>query len=110
MLRRNWLRMYFSTVRWGGLKAVYTLSLRNHTKFVCIKYHTFVFRSCNNDTKFVKQSLVIPNRAEPVAAKRKSRFIGELKIEDCRLNICGGRSPRRRRYNPYEPEASLSPF
>jgi hypothetical protein len=28
-------------------------------------------------------------------------------IEDCKLNICGCRSPRRRRCNPYEPEASL---
>jgi hypothetical protein len=27
----------------------------------------------------------------PVGAKRKSRFIGELKIEDCKLNICGCR-------------------
>jgi len=26
------------------------------------------------------------------------------------LNICGCRSPRRRRYNPYEPEASLCHF
>ena len=26
--------------------------------------------------------------------------------QDCRLNICGCRSPRRRRYKPYEPEAS----
>jgi hypothetical protein len=29
-----------------------------------------------------------PNPDEPVAARRKSRFIGELKIEDCKLNIC----------------------
>jgi hypothetical protein len=29
----------------------------------------------------------MPNPDEPVAAKRKSRFIGELKIEDCKLNI-----------------------
>ena len=34
----------------------------------------------------------------------------ELKIEDCKLNIYGCRSPRRRRYNPYEPEASLRAF
>jgi hypothetical protein len=33
-----------------------------------------------------------PNPDEPVGAKRKSRFIGELKIEDCKLNICGCRS------------------
>jgi hypothetical protein len=32
------------------------------------------------------------NLDEPVGAKRKSRFIGELKIEDCKLNICGCRS------------------
>ena len=32
-----------------------------------------------------------PNPDEPVGAKRKSRFIGELKIEDCKLNICGCR-------------------
>ena len=34
----------------------------------------------------------------------------ELKIKDCKLNIYGCRSPRRRCYNPYEPEASLRPF
>jgi len=32
-----------------------------------------------------------PNPDEPVGAKRKSRVIGELKIEDCKLNICGGK-------------------
>jgi hypothetical protein len=34
-----------------------------------------------------------PNPDEPVGAKRKSRFIGELKIEDCKLNI-GGKNER----------------
>jgi len=32
-----------------------------------------------------------PNPDEPVEAKQKSRFIGELKIEDCKLNIYGCR-------------------
>ena len=37
-------------------------------------------------------------------------YESELKIEDCKLKICGCRSPRRRRYNLSEPEASLRPF
>ncbi|MGB9440021.1 MAG: hypothetical protein WCB15_18880, partial [Desulfobacterales bacterium] len=35
--------------------------------------------------------LMLPNLVEPVAVIRKSRFIGEFKIEDCKLNICGCR-------------------
>ena len=30
--------------------------------------------------------------------------------DDCRLTNCGCRSPRRRRYSPYEPEALLCSF
>ena len=51
-----------------------------------------------------------PNPGKPVVANHQSRFIGKLKIEDYKLDIFGCPSPRRRRYNPYEPEASLRPF
>ena len=39
----------------------------------------------------LKIVLMLPNPDEPVVVKRKPRFIGELKIEDCKLNICGCR-------------------
>ena len=42
---------------------------------------------------------------KPVGTMPKSLFIGELDIDELWY-----RSPRRRRYNPYEPEASLRLF
>ncbi len=41
---------------------------------------------------FNLHKLYAPIPDKPVQAKRKSRFIGELKTEDCQFNVCGGRS------------------
>jgi hypothetical protein len=42
------------------------------------------------------------------AEQRNSAY--RMTSDDLRLTNCGYRSPRRRRYNPYEPEASLCSF
>jgi len=44
-----------------------------------------------------------PDPDRPVVAKRKSRFIGELKIEDCKLNIsCKKKSDKKIRNTPVD--------
>jgi hypothetical protein len=53
----------------------------------------------------------MPNPDKPVAAKRKSRFIGELDIDDLRLKICGTprQTPQNRYSRKYHPAATDCP-